>query len=349
MGLIFRIVVVLSACLVGSDIISVQGFTVSRTNVQQQLSTARSMSSLKPVTRCGDKAVTREGLILFAAGGSEEKEEGRTGKGVAKFASTSFSANDSSTGIVDVVLNALTSDMGGIVLGSLGLVVAIFNRLSALDVTPVEGLGQQSRADLLAVFACLAVLLNGVSKLDVTSALAESVQLDGIPLSAPSFTDETILKNVDGVKWALGSVLDATPADTAVLMMKTSCNDRWKPIAVAGIVPRDEQLRQALPDSVAMTPILDRFLNNKEMTKESYLPTLQALPGRVEFTYLPQNSQEALLVPVSLSLSYIAQENVPIIERAVLVLGSDTAKSFTPRDVAWCQVIAARIGTFVSS
>jgi hypothetical protein len=98
-----------------------------------------------------------------------------------------------------------------------------------------------------------------------------------------------------------------------------------------------------------MTPILDRFLNNKEMTKESYLPTLQALPGRVEFTYLPQNSQEALLVPVSLSLNSIAQENVPIIERAVLVLGSDTAKSFTPRDVAWCQVIASRIGTFVSS
>ena len=32
--------------------------------------------------------------------------------------------------------------------------------------------------------------------------------------------------------------------------------------------------------------------------KESYLPTLQALPGKVEFTYLPSNAQEALLLPV---------------------------------------------------
>lgn len=127
-----------------------------------------------------------------------------------------------------------------------------------------------------------------------------------------------------------GVLLDATPAKTAVIM--ANANGSWKPVAVSGIVPVEESLRTALPEG-RTTPILDRFRGGGS-SKESYLPTLQALPGRVEFTYLPPNTQEALILPMSSS--------------SVLVLGSDTAKSCAPRDVAWAQVIASRVGQLFS-
>jgi len=135
--------------------------------------------------------------------------------------------------------------------------------------------------------------------------------------------------------WALDSALKATPARTAVLMVRDDVSDKsgiWRPAALAGVVPED------IPPGVQSTPILDRFLY-RSGSQESYLPTLQALPGRVEFEYLPPNAQEALLLPVTMNGG---ERN----SRIVLVLGSDTAKSCTPRDIAWCQVLVSRMGTF---
>ena len=92
------------------------------------------------------------------------------------------------------------------------------------------------------------------------------------------------------------------------------------------------------------TPILDRFLKDGGVQKESYLPTLQALPGKVEFTYLPPNAQEALILPIEVQTSdRDSSKNV------ALVLGSDTAKNFSPKDVAWCQVLSSRIGDIAES
>jgi len=201
----------------------------------------------------------------------------------------------------------------------------VAHRLANTDSLSADTLGQETRADLLAVFASGAVLLNGISKLDVTSALAESVILDGETLAEPNYNQD--ISNEKDVTWALESLLTATPAKTAVLLSLR--DDDWTITAVAGVLPRDPVLRQA--PLVIATPILDRF--RKDSTKESYLPTLQALPGRVEFTYLPVNTQGTLLLPVN--------------SKTVLVLGTNVAKAFSPRDVAWCFSIATRIGTFL--
>ncbi|KAI2501265.1 Cofactor assembly of complex C subunit B [Fragilaria crotonensis] len=246
--------------------------------------------------------------------------------GSARF--TGIQSQDA-TSALDLVLRAIVSDIGSIVIGLVGLGVAVVNRLANDELQTVDALGQETRTDLLAVFACGAVLLNGLSKLDVTSALAQSVVLDGVSL------EDTIVFYTNSypkdLPWALKSLLAATPAKTALLLEYTlpSC---WKTVAVAGIVPREERLR--LGTSLAVNPIVDSFLQSGS-TKEKYLPTLQALPGRVEFTYLPSNTQEALLLPVS--------------STQVLVLGSNTAKSFSPRDIAWSQVIASRLGATSTS
>ena len=288
--------------------------------------------------------------VLFAGGSGADTDRPSTGKGTARL---SGPKDTGATGIVDSVLTLLSSDGASIALGLLGITICLFNRLSHIDdydaLTAVadgaDALGRQSRADLLAVFASGAILLNGISKLDVTSALAESVVLDGVQLDGTAIYREALegmgllLNQNDNdsvqteIAWALESVLDATPAKTAVIMAyDNSDGSNWTPVAAAGIVPADESLQRALPQG-RTTPILDRFQGGG-MTKESYLPTLQALPGRVEFTYLPPNTQEALVLPMSTS--------------SVLVLGSDTAKSCTPRDVAWAQVIASRLGQLFS-
>ena len=119
-------------------------------------------------------------------------------------------------------------------------------------------------------------------------------------------------------------------------------------LMMIGIEPQQHTSR--LPDS---TPIMDRFRNRKKdndggssrsggvARQESYLPTLQALPGKTEFVslLLPSNTQAALLVPTALRNGGSPQQQQP----AVILLGSNRARSFTPQHVAWCQAVASRL------
>ena len=289
---------------------------------------------------------SRVSIILSAS--ARDENESRDGRPSVSISGISSPLNNqdlmegtmSPTAALDFILSLITSDIGSIILGLIGLTICLFNRLSTISTMEVDALGQQSRADLLAVFASGAVLLNGISKLDVTSALAETVTLDGIKIAQPEISDPQILKlsssQEKDVFWGINSFLEATPAKTVVLMVNDGM--KWSPFIFSGIVPPKMDSIVKLPISVR-TPILDRLLDGS--TKESYLPTLQALPGKVEFVYLPQNTQEALLLPIPISNDFNRQ--------VVVVLGSDTAKSFSPRDVAWCQAIATRMGTFIGT
>jgi hypothetical protein len=177
--------------------------------------------------------------------------------------------------------------------------------------------------------------LNGVTKLDVTSALSETVVLEGTRLEAAELLypqdDETSSSSssisTTTKKWGLESLLEATPAKTAILLERKQSSGEepgsWAVTARAGIVPTSTDVPET-------TPILTR-VGSPNNTKETYLPTLQALPGKRELTYLPSNTQLALLIPIGRG-------------DKVLVLGGNTAKSVTPRDVAWCRIIAERMG-----
>eukprot|EP00591_Stephanopyxis_turris_P010050 CAMPEP_0195508736 /NCGR_PEP_ID=MMETSP0794_2-20130614/1869_1 /TAXON_ID=515487 /ORGANISM="Stephanopyxis turris, Strain CCMP 815" /LENGTH=57 /DNA_ID=CAMNT_0040635775 /DNA_START=33 /DNA_END=203 /DNA_ORIENTATION=+ len=57
-------------------------------------------------------------------------------------------------------------------------------------------------------------------------------------------------------------------------MSRADNNGMWEPGALAGITPYEMETPER-------TPILDRFLRNPGSSrKETYLPTLQALPGK---------------------------------------------------------------------
>ena len=275
---------------------------------------------------------------------------------------------------LDYILGVILSDVGSIVLGTIGLVICVVNRLmwsSSEDIADI--IGPQSRADLLAVFSCIAILVNGVSKLDVTSALAETVVLEGYEEEDIKYTDvgerwlfagateeissqPMFAKAKERFQWALRSIVFCTPAKSAVTMIYNNDTSSWIPGMFTGVVPEtllrlQQQGTMRQPTMTPSTPILDRFLVTT--SKESYLPSLQTLPGKVEFlTYLPQNTQSVLILPIITNAGIMNMAESNNIEKksndpaAVLVLGSPTAKSFTPRDIAWCQVIASRLDKF---
>ena len=249
---------------------------------------------------------------------------------------------------IDRVLTLLASDSFSIVSGMIGLLIVVVHRWTMIlaigDADPTsfgsttavtvaaEALTYQTRTDLLAVFACGSVLLNGVTQLDVTTALAESVVLEGINLSEPEQISSNSKDDTDiTLSWALQSLLVATPAKTAVLITATDDDQqRWMVRSRAGIVSSTTSVPKK-------SPILDR-VGSPNNSKETYLPTLQALPGRAELTYLPTNAQMAVLIPIESSSSSDDQKN------SVLVLGGNTAKSFSPRDIAWSRIVAERLG-----
>jgi hypothetical protein len=285
----------------------------------------------------------------------------------------------SAANTVDYLLSLVTSDVGSIVLGLAGLVLLLVGRLlldnsngsslgtsssgSAVNVN-VESMGQETRSNLLAVFACGSVLLNGISKLDVTSALAQVVTLEGTELDEPLLLTSLTAKNTwpsVSVPWVLESLLTATPAKTAVLLQRKQSSDSWEVLALAGTVPdawavlpstssstnnNNTPTAQPQPHMPSYTPIADRFKSGTN--QETYLPTLQALPGKSEFTYLPENTQSVLLIPVLVSngdstSTATLTATTTTTTHTVLALGSNQARSFTPRNVAWSQAVAARL------
>ena len=241
---------------------------------------------------------------------------------------------------LDGALSLFTSDVASIGLGLIGLCLLLIERLSLPDVATMgvdqvryaETLGEETRSNLIAVFACGSVLLNGISKLDVTSALAESVELEGTTLSAPLVFDDSLEKHQRTLEWCMESFLQATPAKTVVLLQR---KDKWQIVSMAGVVPTEATDKR--PDLFPTTPILDRFLKDGS-SGETYLPTLQALPGKAEFNYIPENTEGVLILSVP-------QGSTASTTTTTILLGANRAKSFTPRDVAWCQTLASRLGS----
>ena len=259
---------------------------------------------------------------------------------------------------IDSILLNLTSDRTSLLFGMIGIVILLLNRIISFPEDAAFE-ASRSRIDLLGVFAAGSVLLNGITKLDVESVTAEQVALEGVNEGRVVWYNDDFEYNESNkakVEWTLSSLIKCSPARTAVMLGKTQKEGgSWIPLAMTGILPSDTSLRTSLRTN--STPILDRMLRDDGSIKggtvggtevigsqkrkgpnESYLPTLQALPGKIEFSYLPSNAQEALLLPVPPPSSTTDEVDGC---RYAIVLGGDTAKSFAPRDISWCKEIAS--------
>ncbi len=78
--------------------------------------------------------------------------------------------------------------------------------------------------------------------------------------------------------------------------------------------------------------ILKRVL---EKGKAVYLVSLKLYPGRVEFTYLPENTQGVICQPMG--------------AKGALILGANAPRSYTKQDENWIEGIADKLGETLDS
>ncbi|WP_017324364.1 cofactor assembly of complex C subunit B [Synechococcus sp. PCC 7336] len=198
-----------------------------------------------------------------------------------------------------------------LVAGILGGSLLVLNHLAFSP----DLLNSQSRSDALGVLLSALLVLTGLLWQQVQPLPPKAVQLEG----EQGFELWSELSQAQRLElgWATRSLLLASPAQSVVLMY----GDRL--ILRRGILSDTDY---SPGQTVEPGTILARVLKTQ---KPVYLVDLKLYPARVEFDYLPANTQALLCEPVG--------------ERGALVLGADAPRSFIDRDRAWIGAIAQKL------
>ncbi|WP_414624860.1 cofactor assembly of complex C subunit B [Calothrix sp. CCY 0018] len=192
-----------------------------------------------------------------------------------------------------------------IVVGGLGAVLLLINRLYSPQLTQ-----SQARADVLAVILSAVLILTGLIWQQVQPRIPDAVELIGEQgfILAPDLSD-TIKTEL---AWASHLLLTNTVTRCVVVYYQ------GKVLLRRGI----------LGEKPEVTPgaILKRVL---EKHKPVYLVDLKVYPGRVEFDYLPKNTQGVICQPIG--------------KEGVLILGAHAPRSYTKQDENWIAGIADKL------
>lgn len=192
-----------------------------------------------------------------------------------------------------------------IVVGGLGAVLLFINRLLTPELMP-----SQARGDALGVILSAVLILTGLLWQQVQPRLPEAVELVG----EEGFELDQNLS--DAVKtelaWATHLLLTNTVTRTIVVFVD------GKVLLRRGILAAKSEVKPGA--------ILTRVL---EKQKPVYLVDLKVYPGRIEFDYLPENTQGVICQPIG--------------NRGALILGANAPRSYTKQDETWIAGIADKL------
>lgn len=193
-----------------------------------------------------------------------------------------------------------------------------------------ELLNSQSRTDLIAVVASIVLALNGLSSLDITPREADTVPLTGarIEWALPALPAAARAE----VEWTASALCACTPC-TSVALWRAGRTLCLRGVLAAKLAPfaSGGDAAAGLEQAVQPGPLLSKSAGRASGAPE-YLPALQLLPGRTEFSYLPEETQAVLILPLGGE------------EQGALVLGADRARAFGKDDVTWARALAKRLG-----
>ncbi|MBW4657309.1 MAG: cofactor assembly of complex C subunit B [Drouetiella hepatica Uher 2000/2452] len=200
----------------------------------------------------------------------------------------------------------------GIIAGSL----LMLNRLLTPDLT-----ASQARSDALGIILSALLILTGLLWQRIQPQLPDAVDLvgeEGFEL-APALPDA--LKTE--LAWASHLLLTNTVTRSLIV---------W----YDGRVLLRRGILRAKPEGVDLVikpgAIVQRVLSTQ---KPVYLVKLDLYPGRVEFDYLPENTQGVICQPIG--------------DRGVLILGANAPRSYTQQDENWVAGIADKLGDTLGS
>jgi hypothetical protein len=198
------------------------------------------------------------------------------------------------------------------IVGVLGSTLLVLNRLFlTVDLT-----GSQSRSDALGVVLSALLILTGLLWQRVQPRTPEAVELIG---KQGFEIDSTLPESVRvELAWASYSLLTNTPTQSIAIWYD------GKTLLRRGVLGVDA--------NVTPGPIVQRSLKTE---KPVYLVSLKLYPGRVEFSYLPENAQAVICQPIG--------------KQGVMVLGANAPRSYTQDHEAWVSAIADKLTKTLSS
>jgi hypothetical protein len=192
-----------------------------------------------------------------------------------------------------------------LIAGSLGGTLLLINRLLTIQLTD-----SQARSDALGILEGAVLLLVGVLWQQIQPRSPEIVTLigeSGFEL-APHLPEAVKLE----LAWASHALLINTATRSLVIYYD------GKTLVRRGILGKNKQIQPGA--------ILKRVL---EQQKPVYLVNLNLYPGKIEFDYLPENTQGIICQPIG--------------NKGVLILGANAPRSYTKQDEQWVAEIANKL------
>ncbi|MCU0567949.1 MAG: cofactor assembly of complex C subunit B [Oculatellaceae cyanobacterium Prado106] len=192
-----------------------------------------------------------------------------------------------------------------IVVGAIAGTLLMTNRVLTPALTD-----SQARSDALGVLMSALLILTGLLWQQVQPKLPDSVVLEG----EEGFELAEDLPDAVKVELAWASHLLLTNTVTRSLVV-------WygdRVLLRRGILSPQSQVKPGA--------ILQRVLSTQ---KPVYLVSLKLYPGRVEFDYLPENTQGVICQPMG--------------DRGTLILGANAPRSYTKQDETWIAGIADKL------
>lgn len=196
------------------------------------------------------------------------------------------------------------------IVGGLGGVLLLINRLMTTQLTE-----SQARSDVLGVILSAVLILMGLIWQQVQPRSPDAVMLmgkEGMELEA-NLPDEVKTE----LAWASHLLLTNTVTKSLVVYYQE------KVLLRRGILGVNAQVKPG--------KILQRVLQTQ---KPVYLVNLNLYPGRIEFDYLPENTQGVICQPIG--------------SQGVLILGANAPRSYTQQDENWIEGIADKLAETLS-
>ncbi|MEM9538741.1 MAG: cofactor assembly of complex C subunit B [Cyanobacteria bacterium P01_E01_bin.42] len=198
-----------------------------------------------------------------------------------------------------------------LVAGSLGGTLLVINRSLTIDLTST-----QSRSDALGILLSALLVLVGLIWQQIQPRSPEVVELIG---TEQFELDEALSDNIKiELAWLSHLLLTNTVTRAIVVYYQGQVLMR------RGILPEQKEVKPGA--------IVKRVL---EKQKPVYLVALNVYPGRIEFNYLPENTQGVICQPLG--------------NEGVLILGANAPRSYTKKDETWIEGIADKLADTLSA
>ncbi|MBD2363164.1 cofactor assembly of complex C subunit B [Anabaena minutissima FACHB-250] len=198
-----------------------------------------------------------------------------------------------------------------LVVGGLGSVLLLINRLLTPEIT-----NSQARGDVLGVILSAVLILTGLIWQQVQPRSPDAVELigeEGFVLA-----DDLPEAVKTELAWASHLLLTNTVTRSLVVFYQ------GKVLLRRGILGNKSE--------VVPGTIVNRVLEKQQPV---YLVALYVYPGRIEFDYLPENTQGVICQPIG--------------NQGVLILGANAPRSYTKQDENWIAGIADKLAVTLTS